>query len=92
MVLSDPYYGGASIKELEFEGLVKVIAPEVELTADKGARGATVDEGREDLGQAIKSDIDDKQMCRPQVELWRSPELLDHSLGVLEEGQDIKGH
>ncbi|KAG5338855.1 hypothetical protein C0989_005825 [Termitomyces sp. Mn162] len=64
---------GASIKELELKGFVKVIALEVELTADEGAGGATINKGGEGLGQAIKLDIDDKQLCGPQVELWRSP-------------------
>ncbi|KAG5719813.1 hypothetical protein E4T56_gene7222 [Termitomyces sp. T112] len=40
----------ASIEELELEELVEVIASEVKLVADKDARGATVNEGREDLG------------------------------------------
>ncbi|KAG5349627.1 hypothetical protein C0989_002687 [Termitomyces sp. Mn162] len=53
MVLSDSCHGRASVKELELEGFVEVIVLEVKLTADEGARGAAVDKGREDLGQAI---------------------------------------
>ncbi|KAG5332533.1 hypothetical protein C0989_006992 [Termitomyces sp. Mn162] len=53
IVLSDFGCGGASIEELELKGFVKVIASEVKLTADEGARGTTIDEGREYLGQAI---------------------------------------
>ncbi|KAG5349281.1 hypothetical protein C0989_004852 [Termitomyces sp. Mn162] len=60
MVLGDSCHGRASIKELELKGFVKVIASEVKLTADKGAGGTTVNKGREYLGQAIESDIDDE--------------------------------
>ncbi|KAG5726829.1 hypothetical protein E4T56_gene601 [Termitomyces sp. T112] len=60
MILSDSYHGEASIKELELEGFVKVIASEVKLTADEGARDATIDKGGEDLGQAVELNIDDK--------------------------------
>ncbi|KAG5334567.1 hypothetical protein C0989_003358 [Termitomyces sp. Mn162] len=65
IVLSDSCHGGASIEELELEGFVEVVVLEIKLTADEGARGAAVDKGGEDLGQAIESDIDDKQLCRP---------------------------
>ncbi|KAG5341030.1 hypothetical protein C0989_012025 [Termitomyces sp. Mn162] len=60
VVLSDPCHGGAFIKELELKELVEVIAPEVKLTADKGAGGTAVNKGREYLGQAVELDIDDK--------------------------------
>ncbi|KAG5335168.1 hypothetical protein C0989_002043, partial [Termitomyces sp. Mn162] len=86
MVLSDPCHSGALVKELELEGLVEVVAPEVKLTADEGARGTAVDKGGEDLGQAIESDIDDKQPCRPQAELRGSSGLVNHGLGVLRGG------
>ncbi|KAG5732282.1 hypothetical protein E4T56_gene11364 [Termitomyces sp. T112] len=65
----------AFIEQLELEGLVEVVASEVKLTADEGARGTAINKGGEDLGQVIKSDIDDKQLCGPQAELQRSPEL-----------------
>ncbi|KAG5335731.1 hypothetical protein C0989_000534 [Termitomyces sp. Mn162] len=51
MVLSDPCSGGASVKELKLEGFVKVVASEVELIADKGTRGATINKGGEYLGR-----------------------------------------
>ncbi|KAG5353150.1 hypothetical protein C0989_009794 [Termitomyces sp. Mn162] len=60
IVLSDSGYGGAAVKELELKGFVEVIASEVKLTADEGAGGTTVDKGGKYLGQAVKSDIDDK--------------------------------
>ncbi|KAG5726599.1 hypothetical protein E4T56_gene5577 [Termitomyces sp. T112] len=65
MVLSDSYHGGASVKELELKEFVKVIALKVKLTADEGAIGTAVDKDGEDLGQAVKSDIDDKQLHGP---------------------------
>ncbi|KAG5732318.1 hypothetical protein E4T56_gene11393 [Termitomyces sp. T112] len=52
MVLSDSGCGGAAIEELELEGFVEVVASEVELTANEGAGGATVNEGREYLGSS----------------------------------------
>ncbi|KAG5349749.1 hypothetical protein C0989_002057 [Termitomyces sp. Mn162] len=60
MVLSDPCHGGASVKELELKGFVKVVALEDKLITDKGAGGATVDKGGEYLGRVIESDIDDE--------------------------------
>ncbi|KAG5348892.1 hypothetical protein C0989_007403, partial [Termitomyces sp. Mn162] len=66
----------ASIKELELKGFVEVIALEVELTADKGTGGTTVDKGGEYLGQAVESDIDDKQLHRPGAELQGSLGML----------------
>ncbi|KAG5352035.1 hypothetical protein C0989_004130 [Termitomyces sp. Mn162] len=60
MVLSDPCCGRASIKELELKGFIKVIVSEVKLAANEGTRGAAVDKGREYLGQAVESEIDDK--------------------------------
>ncbi|KAG5334079.1 hypothetical protein C0989_004424 [Termitomyces sp. Mn162] len=54
-------------------GLVEVVVLKVKLTADEGARGTAVNEGREELGQAVKLDIDDKQMHGPQAELQKSP-------------------
>ncbi|KAG5334851.1 hypothetical protein C0989_002788 [Termitomyces sp. Mn162] len=86
VVLSNSYCSGASIKELELEGLIKVIVLEVKLTDDEGAGGSAVDEDGEDLRQAIKLDVDDKQLCGPQAELWGSLELVDHGLEVLGEG------
>ncbi|KAG5351821.1 hypothetical protein C0989_004813 [Termitomyces sp. Mn162] len=53
MVLSDSGCGGAAIEELELEGFVEVVASEVELTANEGAGGATVNEGREYLGGGV---------------------------------------
>ncbi|KAG5349247.1 hypothetical protein C0989_005032 [Termitomyces sp. Mn162] len=60
MVLSDPCSDRASVEELELKRFVKVIALEVELTADEGTGGTAVNEGGEYLGQAIESDIDDE--------------------------------
>ncbi|KAG5334561.1 hypothetical protein C0989_003380 [Termitomyces sp. Mn162] len=82
--------GGAAVKELELERFVKVIALEVELTADKGAGGAAVNKSREYLGQAIELNINDKQLCRPRAELQRGLGVVDHGLGVLGGGWDIK--
>ncbi|KAH0585907.1 hypothetical protein H2248_007196 [Termitomyces sp. 'cryptogamus'] len=83
MVLSDPCHGRASIKELELKGFVEIIASEVELTADKGTGGTTVDKGGEYLGQAVESDIDDKQLHRPGAELQGSLGMVDYGLRVL---------
>ncbi|KAG5348123.1 hypothetical protein C0989_011012, partial [Termitomyces sp. Mn162] len=60
MVLCDPCRGGASVKELELKGSVEVVVLEAELVTDKGARGATVDKGREYLGRVVELDIDDE--------------------------------
>ncbi|KAG5349978.1 hypothetical protein C0989_000935 [Termitomyces sp. Mn162] len=83
VVLSDLCCGGASIKELELEWFVEVMASEVKLTADEGTGGATVDKSREYLGQAIESDIDDEQLCRPRAKLQRSLGMVNCGLGVL---------
>ncbi|KAG5349961.1 hypothetical protein C0989_001018 [Termitomyces sp. Mn162] len=50
MVLSDSGCGRAAIEELELKGFVEIVVLEVELTADKGARGTAVDKGGEYLG------------------------------------------
>ncbi|KAG5349801.1 hypothetical protein C0989_001824, partial [Termitomyces sp. Mn162] len=76
----------ASIKELELEGFVEVVASEVKLTTDEGTEGATVDKGGEYLGQAIELDIDDKQLHRPRAELQGNLGVVDHGFGVLGEG------
>ncbi|KAG5338407.1 hypothetical protein C0989_007388 [Termitomyces sp. Mn162] len=60
MVLSDSYHGRAFIKELELKEFIKVIALEVELTADKGTGGTTVDKDGEYLKQAVELNIDDE--------------------------------
>ncbi|KAG5351875.1 hypothetical protein C0989_004641 [Termitomyces sp. Mn162] len=65
MVLGDSCHGGATIRELELKKFVEVVASEVKLTADEGAGDTAVNKGGEDLGQAVESDIDDKQLCGP---------------------------
>ncbi|KAG5334262.1 hypothetical protein C0989_003632 [Termitomyces sp. Mn162] len=83
MVLSDPCSGRASVEELKLKEFVKIVASEVESTADEGTGGAAVNKGREYLGQAIKLDIDDKQLHGPRAELRGSPGMVNCGLGVL---------